>query len=199
MTVVYLNFLFIERKYKIQMVEEIWKEINHNERLKGFYQVSNMGRVRSKDRYFIKKYNKVGYRKGTIKSTKYSKVYDCRVVQVTYSDGTHSKLSVARLVLNEFYKKTKDEEEYNTVLYLDGDKNNCKLSNLKWSLSETSTSKYYRGVWADITPLPEGWSKYILIKGEIPKEYPYLTGKSGIYTAASKGTTYKGYRWTKYE
>jgi hypothetical protein len=102
-------------------------------------------------------------------------------------------------VNTEFYKKTKDEEEYNTVLYLDGDKNNCKLSNLKWSLSETSTSKYYRGVWADITPLPEGWSKYILIKGEIPKEYPYLTGKSGIYTAASKGTTYKGYRWTKYE
>lgn len=107
------------------MDTEIWKEIVGFE---GYYEISNLGRIRSLDRKVIGRGNKYRPIKSKIKNpTKdkdgYLRVYLFKNNQKHLSRGVHQLVAVA-FVDNPYLKKV--------VNHKDGDKNNNYFSNLEW-------------------------------------------------------------------
>ena len=103
---------------------EIWKDIKGFE---GLYQVSNLGRVKSVDR-FRKVNGGTRLQKGCLlknspTSNGYLKVCLRDVRRVSHS-------SIHRLVAKSFIKKT--DVKKNTVNHIDGNKHNNIHSNLEW-------------------------------------------------------------------
>lgn len=115
------------------MEEEIWKDVPGYET---YYQVSNLGRVRSLDRFYngrnlkgkILKLspNKFGYLRFTAKK-----------------DNITKTLHVHRIVLLTFNPILKEKQ----VNHIDGDKTNNKLENLEWCTdSENKIHAYANGL-----------------------------------------------------
>ncbi len=106
------------------MKNEIWKDIKNFER---WYQVSNLGRVRSLDRTVV--FNR---RKG-------SRDYKGKILKQKYHDGypmvnlnQNKKLSVIpvhRLVAETFLE---NPNNYRCVNHMDGIRSNNKVENLEW-------------------------------------------------------------------
>jgi hypothetical protein len=99
--------------------KEIWKDIKHYE---GFYQVSNLGNVRSVPRNGTVKYYKIlkpnnvkGYYQVTLQKKGKKKIY-----------------KVHRLVAKTFIKNTYNKREVN---HIDGNKLNNVVTNLEWVTS----------------------------------------------------------------
>lgn len=99
---------------------EIYKRVNGYEEA---YEVSNLGNVRSIDR-FTPKY-KV-FLKGQGIKPQYN--HDGRVY-VALSDGLPTKFFIARLVLEHFDRKPKENE---IVIYKNGNKKDLNIKNLSW-------------------------------------------------------------------
>lgn len=104
--------------------EEEWRDISGFE---GYYQVSNLGRVRSLDRENVR-YGK-GYR--TIKGRILKQLLAGRgYCYVNFSvDGVYSRHYVHRLVANAFIRNADNKQEVN---HKDGNKLNNTVSNLEW-------------------------------------------------------------------
>jgi len=106
---------------------EIWKDIKG---YKGFYQVSNQGRVRSVDR--VHKYLRQGKevtrrKKGIILSPATN---DSGYLHVLLSrENKKEFLSVHGLVAKAFIYKEEEELEVN---HIDGNKKNNEVDNLEW-------------------------------------------------------------------
>lgn len=107
------------------MEQEIWKDI---EEFKDYYQISNLGRVRSKERYL------------------YTRTYPSQIirqhignnncVQVRLRNGkSQVSRSVAKLVLLTF--KGKPPKNAKQAKHLDGNPNNNRLDNLEWDIDKT--------------------------------------------------------------
>lgn len=117
---------------------EIWKDI---EGFEGIYQVSNKGRVKSLDRYKLKK----GYKNPVF--------YPSQILRPDYSGGKKEYLQNYRITLGLGYMKDKERgaskhfsinrlvaeafipnpDNYDIVLHKDGDiANNC-VENLEWA------------------------------------------------------------------
>lgn len=107
------------------MEQEIWKDI---EEFKGSYQVSNLGRVRSKERCL------------------YTRTYPSQImreyirnnnsVQVRLRNGkSQVSRSVAKLVLLTFVGKPPKNSKQ--AKHLDGNPNNNRLDNLEWDVDKT--------------------------------------------------------------
>ena len=109
-------------------MNEIWKDINGFE---GYYQVSNMGRVRSVDR-------EVTYSNGTIHHHK------CRILKGgpnyqgylhlnLQGNGKHQSATIHKLVALHFVDGYKEGLEVN---HIDEDKLNNRADNLEWCTGE---------------------------------------------------------------
>lgn len=109
-------------------MQEIWKDIKDFE---GMYQVSNLGRVRSVDRFdrtgqlhkgviIVLSDNGRGYK--TVRMSKDSKPKKCYV---------------HRLVATAFIENPDNKPE---VHHIDGDKSNNKLENLQWVTTKENNS-----------------------------------------------------------
>lgn len=107
------------------MEQEIWKDI---EEFKDYYQISNLGRVRSKERYL------------------YTRTYPSQIirqhignnncVQVRLRNGkSQVSRSVAKLVLLTF--KGEPPKNAKQAKHLDGNPNNNRLDNLEWDIDKT--------------------------------------------------------------
>lgn len=107
------------------MEQEIWKDI---EEFKDYYQISNLGRVRSKERYlYTRTYPSqiIGQRIGN---------NNC--VQVRLRNGkSQVSRSVAKLVLLTF--KGEPPKNAKQAKHLDGNPNNNRLDNLEWDIDKT--------------------------------------------------------------
>ena len=101
-------------------MSEIWKDIQGYEEL---YQVSNLGRVKSLDKY--DKHNR--FKRGKIKAICDNGNGYC-VVNLKV-DGKQKSRTVHRLVATAFIPNPKNLPEIN---HIDGNKKNNNVSNLEW-------------------------------------------------------------------
>lgn len=134
-------------------MEEIWKDIKNYE---GFYQVSNLGNVRSLDRYV--NYKKIGkqYIKGkNLKPNNVSGYYQVLLM----NNGKKAYKKVHRLVAETFIPNPDNKPQVN---HIDGNKLNNNVENLEWNtVSENILHSFY------------------VLKNHIKKVYRYT--KSGEY------------------
>lgn len=108
-------------------MNEIWKDI---EGLQGFYQVSNLGKVRSVDRH-IKYSDKRSHRyEGKILLTKINRGYEYLSVSINSKSMT---FKVHRLVAQAFIP---NPNNYPQVNHIDENKLNNHAENLEWCTSE---------------------------------------------------------------
>lgn len=178
-------------------MEEVWKDI---EGFEGYYQVSNLGRVRSLDRIIIFDNGKSKEEKTLLKGkilciTKqtqgYSQVGLCK-------QGTQKSYRLNRLVANAFIPKIEGKIYVN---HIDGDKDNNRVDNLEWVTNSENINHAYR------TGLLKHWTRAVLKiddYGNIIKEYGSLkeaaednnTVKSNICLACKvKQKKAIGYYW----
>ena len=115
-------------------MDKIWKDIEGAE---GSYQVSNLGRVRSLDRYVSSK-GGLCFKKGAVKSLFVSNVGYLRV-HLHLEDGPVNK-SVHRLVASAFLPNPFDLAQVN---HLDGVKENNRVDNLVWSSASENVQHAY--------------------------------------------------------
>ena len=119
-------------------MNEEWKDI---EEFKGYYQVSNLGRVRSLDRDILRKTGSVERKKGKILKICYNKRVNVYVVYLN-KNGYRKACSVHRLVAEAFIEND-DPENKTTINHKDGDRSNNKVDNLEWaSYSENLKHSY---------------------------------------------------------
>ena len=109
-------------------MQEIWKDIKGFE---GMYQVSNLGRVRSVDRF-----DSIGrLQKGNIKAIRDNgKGY--KTVNL-HKDNKDKKCRVHRLVATAFIENPDNKPE---VHHIDSDRSNNKLENLQWVTSKENNN-----------------------------------------------------------
>lgn len=105
---------------------EIWVDIKDYE---GFYQVSNLGRVRSLPRWVKGKGKSIQLRDGFYLKVDIAKGYE----RVTlFKNNNRKRVMVHRLVAQHFVDNPKNKPEVN---HIDGNKRNNKLTNLEWVTS----------------------------------------------------------------
>lgn len=137
-------------------MNEIWRAVSGYE---NYYEVSNLGRVRSVDREFIDKIGRRQRRKSTILK---QNTGNTGYLAVSLSKNGNIKLFTAhRLVALAFLEL---DEFRNEVNHRDGNKLNNHIENLEWVTSrENSLHAYANGL---ITHINEGVG-HPTFKGEI--------------------------------
>lgn len=108
-------------------MKEIWKNINGYE---GYYQVSNLGRIKSIERDVYKSNGKIHlHKKERIKKPKHTKD---GYLSVTLSVNSHDKtFTVHSLVANAFITKPQSNESLE-INHIDTNRKNNVVSNLEW-------------------------------------------------------------------
>jgi len=114
---------------------EIWKDINGYE---GLYQVSNLGRVKSLERY-KQNHSKLQLIPEKIKS----KRIDAQGYELVdlYNKSKQKTIRVHRLVAETFISNYGNED---TVNHKDGNKTNNKVVNLEWASFEEQNKHFYK-------------------------------------------------------
>ena len=117
-------------------MNEIWKDIKEYE---GFYQCSNLGRIRSMDRYITEHTGKTQFRKGQIIKPKENK--NNGYLQLALNKDSKRKMKYVHILVAETFIENTNRLE--TVNHKDGNKlNNC-VDNLEWaSYSENNKHSY---------------------------------------------------------
>ena len=106
-------------------MKEIWKNIDGYE---GLYQVSNLGRVKSLEKFIYDTINRTQHNKERILKPGKSKTGYLQVILC--KDRKIKTFSVHRLVAMTFLENPNNLE---TVHHIDEDKTNNKVSNLEWT------------------------------------------------------------------
>lgn len=104
---------------------EEWKDIEDYE---GLYQVSNLGRIRSKYKYNCRK-----QKQAIISETEYKiiKPINSEYLKVTLVKNRIKKqFKIHRIVAKAFIENPKGKEQVN---HIDGNKHNNKVDNLEWN------------------------------------------------------------------
>lgn len=109
------------------MQEEIWKDIPNYE---GYYQVSNLGKVKSL--LFQNNVYKKKYKREKILKQKLDKFRNYRVE--LWKDGKHKTLLVARLVATTFLDNLINTDM--TVNHKNGNRLDNRIENLEWTTRE---------------------------------------------------------------
>lgn len=120
-------------------MEEIWKDIEGYE---GYYQISNMGRVRSLDRFVYDEHNdKIQFKKGQLLKNCYNKRVNIYEVHL-HKNNKRKCFKIHRLVACAFLDND-DPLHKTTVNHKDGDRSNNCVNNLEWaSYSENEKHSY---------------------------------------------------------
>lgn len=105
-------------------MEEIWKDIKNYE---GIYQVSNLGRVKSLERWIKRK---DGYKNHIKESIRKNKIINSGYLVVgLHKNGVNTNLFLHRLVAEAFID---NPNNYPQVNHIDENKTNNCVNNLEW-------------------------------------------------------------------
>jgi len=130
------------------MTKEIWKDIKGYE---DYYQVSNLGRVRSLPRETTDKNGRIHKRKGRVLSYKINGIKSSPVLAVTLSKDCKRKTrGVGRLVLETFMGENPNGAPL--VVYSNGDKKDLRLDNLQWGNKGKIWKEKVVPTWCKVTP-----------------------------------------------
>ena len=120
------------------MDEEIFKDIPGWE---GYYQVSNLGRVKHLERHSITKKGKDSFkREGIMKQSKRSGPYKYAILYL-HKEKKYKSISIHRMVLTVFVGPPPEPDSQG--MHLDDNPENNKLTNLKWGSPLENTRQIY--------------------------------------------------------
>lgn len=127
---------------------EIWKDI------KDFpnYQISNFGRVKSKERITnvgIKNVKEIKREEKILKLFHNKKGYTQTIL---YRDKKPYPVKIHRLVANAFIPNPENKPQVN---HIDGDKNNNRIDNLEWCTQAENIQHSYKTGLRDIEQIRE--------------------------------------------
>ena len=133
-------------------MKEIWKDIENYE---GYYQISNLGRVKSLNRTVKRSDGRVEYRKGTLMKTRISnsnkaknKNASDRESITLNKDGNTKYHLIHRLVAKAFIPNPENKK---TVNHIDGNPLNNIVTNLEWATySENVKHAYDNGLYPNV-------------------------------------------------
>lgn len=152
-------------------MEEIWKDIPGYE---GYYQVSNLGRVRSLDRVIIRKGNhKQTWRGCTLKNKTYSNGYKF-VILTTPEYGAKSKL-LHRLVAIAFIPNPNGLPQIN---HKNEDRTDNRVDNLEWCTAKYNINYGNRSAKHRLTQIKRVFQ--FTLDGTFVAEYDSVTDASRI-------------------
>ena len=154
------------------MIEEIWKPVKDYEDI---YMISNLGRIKSLDRYYTDSNGIQFFRKGKILSNKKTNGMGYSITTLC-NKGKKSNKYIHRLVAEAFLPNLENLPQVN---HIDGNKKNNVIDNLEWS---SALQNINHAIINKLTPLGELSVKakltdkqaeeiYLLsIKGEVSQE-----------------------------
>lgn len=128
-------------------MKEIWKDIKGYE---GFYQVSNMGRVKGIEREVYSGHNYSVLRIEKEKIYKGYKVKNGYIYQTLLKNGKRKTFKLHRLVAETFIPNPDNKPQVN---HIDGDKENNKVSNLEWVTRKENLNHAYKTGLSKICPV----------------------------------------------
>lgn len=173
---------------------EEWRDIKGYE---GYYQVSNLGRVRSLDREVLSKGG--SFRKVRSRVLLNIKSYSGYLLVNLFKEGKGESLRVHRLVMLSFMYIDNNEELH--VNHIDGNKLNNNLCNLEWS---TPTDNIEHAFENKLHCNPKKPVIMLSISGDRIKEFKSIrdAGKfvkgnhqNIVKVCKGKAKTAYGYRW----
>lgn len=151
-------------------MEEIWKDIKNYE---DKYQVSNLGRIRSKNRILVYKNGRNRPQKEKIMTPYKARGY---LGVVLYSDCSRKSFLVHRLVADAFLPNTDNKEEVN---HKNGNKYDNNVKNLEWVTHSENNLHCYRVLKRKLSCL-----------GKFGKEHPCSKIVARICIKTGEKTTY---------
>lgn len=121
-------------------MKEVWKPIKKYEK---WYEISDRGRVKSKDRKVRGSYNSKRLLKGRIKAAWISN-RGYRRIQLC-NEENHKHFQISRLVAEAFIGKQPKNKKF--INHIDGNKLNDRVENLEWcTQSENVLHAYKKGL-----------------------------------------------------
>lgn len=120
-------------------MEEIWKDIKDYE---GSYQCSNMGRIRSLDRFVFEHSGKSQFRRGQIiiQRQNPSNGY----YQFALNKNGNRKVVYTHIIVAQTFIDNPDIEKYKYVNHIDGNTANNRVDNLEWCTASDNNLHSYR-------------------------------------------------------
>lgn len=172
---------------------EIWKDI------KGYknYQVSNLGRVRSKDRVIIRNDGETRHYKSKILTPQITKKGYLRVS--LYNDNGIKSANIHRLVAFAFIENKSNLPQIN---HIDGNKKNNRVNNLEWCDNRYNQIHAISKGLRNIKPIIQyskdnfiikKWKSPILASKELGVDLSHI-----LQVCKGQRVTAGGYKW-KYE
>lgn len=152
---------------------EIWKDIEGYE---GLYQVSNLGRVKSLERY-RKNHNKLQKIEEKIKKTRQDK--QGYLLVDLYKNNKIKTVRVHRLVAKAFIENIDNKE---TVNHIDGNKHNNRIDNLEWCTFKEQNKHLYLN---ELKP-KESIDKAIKAMNKVNSKKVMCLNTGEIYISASE-------------
>ena len=158
------------------MAQEVWRDVVGYE---GFYQVSNIGRIRSLDRRVQSRPDRTRIVRGKIKAPSARGDY---LKVGLYKDGKMVNASIHRLVAEAFLEPVKGKDY---VDHINGNKHDNRAANLRWvTMSENNHYAHLQGL-VDTEKRRQRGRAYVAKHGTPTKPRPVIRSDGAVFESIS--------------